>query len=721
MADIIYDVESFLNIFSVVFADTEKKEIRIFEISDRKNDEKKLRNYCKKMYLNKDRMVGFNNIGYDYPLLHFILKNKGLSAEDIYEKTEELIEGMRGENKFAGRIRPSEIMIPQLDLYLINHFNNKARATSLKMIEFNSRSKNIEDLPFPVGSFLIDDQKDVLIKYNQHDVLETLKFYNECLPAIEFREKLSKKYKKNMMNFDDTKIGKEYFVMQLEEENPGCCYKPLPRGGRKINQTVRESIDIGECIFDYVEFDRPEFNALKDWFSKQVITETKGVFTDIEEHLLGDVAQYAELRTKQKKVTTDKQIEKLKKEHPMGWVEDRELKSGKISKYFCWRVAECLNVVVDGFRYDFGTGGAHGAIENSIYKTDDNYIVRDEDVTSYYPSLSIKNRIYPEHLSEKFCDIYEEIFEERKRHKRGTAENDVMKLALNGSYGASNDKYSPLYDPKFTMGITVNGQLSLCMLAEKLVSVGAKIIMVNTDGLTYYCNKSIFDETQKVCREWEQITKLQLEGATYEKMIMADVNSYIAIGENGKVKTKGRYVYEGLGWHQNQSMLVVKKAAYYALVEGGSIEHFIRNHKDKFDFCGRTKVPRSSRLVTVDEDGEETPEQNICRYYVANEGKHLVKIMPPLEKDVYGIGLKNPETGEEVVCKNKTEQNKAKRQGFTEELGEKLLPKEERRIGVEAGWKVKTCNNMDDFDWDINYDYYIQEARKLVDIFNQDA
>ena len=34
---------------------------------------------------------------------------------------------------------------------------------------------------------------------------------------------------------------------------------------------------------------------------------------------------------------------------------------------------------------------------------------------------------------------------------------------------------------------------------------------------------------------------------------------------------------------------------------------------------------------------------------------------------------------------------------------------------IEAGFKVKECNDMDNFNWnDVDYDYYIQEAEKLV-------
>jgi len=47
----------------------------------------------------------------------------------------------------------------------------------------------------------------------------------------------------------------------------------------------------------------------------------------------------------------------------------------------------------------------------------------------------------------------------------------MLKLALNGTFGDSNNIYSVFYDPQFTMAITVNGQLMLCMLAERLMTI----------------------------------------------------------------------------------------------------------------------------------------------------------------------------------------------------------------------------------------------------------
>ena len=88
-----------------------------------------------------------------------------------------------------------------------------------------------------------------------------------------------------------------------------------------------------------------------------------------------------------------------------------------------------------------------------------------------YPNIAISNRIYPEHLTDKYCDIYKDMYEQRKAQPKGSAENAMLKLALNGTYGKSNDKYSVFYDPKFTMSITVNGQLSLCLLIDKLLQI----------------------------------------------------------------------------------------------------------------------------------------------------------------------------------------------------------------------------------------------------------
>ena len=710
MTDYVYDIETYPNVFTLAIGNVATRKCKVFEISNRNDHREQMFEHLRMICKTNGRMVGFNNVGFDYPVIHHLLKNKTLSVNEIYNYAMRVI---NSESKFEFIVKDKDVFIEQIDLYKIHHFDNKNRATSLKMLEFNMRSENIEDLPFPVGKWLTDEEIDVLIKYNKHDMLQTFLFYNESKEQIEFREKLSKKYNKNFMNFNDTKIGKDYFIMKLEEEMPGCCYK---KG--KIQQTIRPFIDIKDCIFDYIKFERPEFNAVLDWFRRQRITETKGVFSNILESDLFDVAKYANMVTKRKKLKdkpTEDDINELKKQYPMCWFEEVELKSKKISYYICWNVAETLNVVINGFQYDFGTGGIHGSIESTIVVSDEEYEIEDRDVASFYPNLAIKNRIFPEHLSESFCDIYEDVYNQRKSYGKGTAENAMMKLALNGTYGASNDTYSPFYDPKFTISITVNGQLSLCMVAEQLLKLdGLEMIQVNTDGLTFKRKKEHNDIVHSICSKWEQDTKLELEKVIYSKMIIRDVNSYIAVKMDGSLKNKGAFQWQGLGWHQNHSAPVIAMAAEKVLVNNEDLEYVIKNHDNHMDFMLRTKVPRSSRLVTIDEFGSDVQQQNICRYYISDEGQQLVKIMPPIEKyKMMKTYVDNQ--GENHYPKNKTEENKCIKAGYYF-IGETNVEQPERRFRINNGYNVQICNDIKMYNGSINYQYYMDEAMKLISL-----
>jgi hypothetical protein len=562
--DWVFDIETFPNTFTFAAVYSNGKGMRAFEISDRKNEVEELLEFFRKVKSAGHRFVGFNNNNFDYPVIHHILqkarkvhgtdKKLKVTAKELYDVAMKLINSSK-ENKFGSAIKEKDVVIPQVDLFKVHHFDNKARSTSLKMLEYNMRSTNIEDLPYPVGTVLDDAQKDVLIKYNKHDVSETLKFYWYSYENLKLRADLTEQFGFDCTNFNDTKIGKELFIRTLEKEAPGSCYRKT-EFGKEVRQTKRDKIVIKDCLFPYIKFDRPEFQAVHKWFQDQVITETKGVFSDLMEHQLGDVAKYAEIVVKKKKLGNqadcikygfddfkgtrsktffpkEEQIVELKKEQPMGWIEEKELKSPKGAKsyYWCWNVAETLNVVINGFRYDYGVGGIHGATQGTIRSTEKRKI-RTLDVASYYPNMAIANQIYPEHLGKTFCKVYSDLYEQRKATPKGSAANAALKLALNGVYGDSNNEFSPLLDPAYTMAITIGGQLSLCMLMEKLIDhCDARIIMCNTDGFEYIIDVDKFDEADRWVKWWEDLTKLQMEGASYSAMYIRDVNSYIAIKE----------------------------------------------------------------------------------------------------------------------------------------------------------------------------------------------
>jgi hypothetical protein len=229
------------------------------------------------------------------------------------------------------------------------------------------------------------------------------------------------------------------------------------------------------------------------------------------------------------------------------------------------------------------------------------------------------------------------------------------------------------------MTITINGQLMLCMLAEALMEIQSlQLIQINTDGITIKVARDDIDEVDRINAAWEKRTKLDLERADYKRMFIKDCNNYIGEYTDGKLKRKGAYEYE-IGWHQNHSSLVIQKAVQAHLIDHTPVEQFIRDHDDVYDFMLRIKVPKNSRLEW---GGQEI--QNTTRYFIGTDGKPLVKIMPPTPKQV----KENPDAPE---------------RHFRQHMK-----------GKNDQWGVTPMNVMDEVK-NIDYDWYIMEAKKLID------
>jgi hypothetical protein len=609
--DYVYDVETYPNVFTLAVEHAEAPLHWMFEISDLRNDSRQIVEFLQFLKDTDSRMVGFNNLGFDYPVIHTLIRMGQSDANTLYQKAMAIINSQDDDgSKWMHMVKPSDQFVQQIDLFKIHHFDNRARSTSLKVLEFNMRSDSIEDLPFPVGTVLNREQIEVLKSYNKHDVAQTKAFYRHTLDMIHFREELTRKYARDFMNHNDTKIGKDYFTMKLEEAGV-ACYDFGPKG-RTPRQTKRPVIHLKDAILPWINFEHPEFNRVMNWLKAQTITETKGVFND-------------------------------------------------------------LTAVINGFTFVFGLGGIHGSVESEVIESDSEYVIVDLDVTSYYPNLAITNGFHPAHLGKEFVSIYKHLFEQRKQYPKKSAESAMLKLALNGVYGDSNNQFSIFYDPLFTMSITLNGQLLLCLLAEGLMHIpGLRLIQVNTDGLTVRVPRSHKMLVDLARAAWQSRTGLNLEEAVYKAMMIRDVNSYIGVFEDGSTKRKGAYEYK-VGWHQNAGGLVVPKVAEKVLVEGAPIRETVEQWPDIMDFMLRTKVPRSSHLAIEWDNQQPQKIQNITRYYISEGGGRLFKYMPPL--------------------KGKTEW---------------------RKIGVESGWGVQVCNDIADAGKSpVDFDYYVREVEKL--------
>ena len=171
--DWIYDCETYPNVFTLAIEHADSPLRFAFEISDTRNDSRAIVDFIDWLRNDSGRMVGFNNIGFDYPILHTLIRMGKSDANTLYQKAQAIINSQDEADRWMHQVNPSDRVVTQIDLFKIHHFDNKARATSLKVLEFNMRSENIEDLPFKVGTNLNAAEIEVLKKYNQHDVSET--------------------------------------------------------------------------------------------------------------------------------------------------------------------------------------------------------------------------------------------------------------------------------------------------------------------------------------------------------------------------------------------------------------------------------------------------------------------------------------------------------------------------------------------------------------------
>lgn len=642
----IYDIEMYPNFFLTVFYCLETKVHYIFEISKRKDDTKELASFLSK---NKGcTLIGFNNVAYDYQMLHyFILQlNKGLKPAQLVGRLFKKSINLGNAIKKGINTKIRKPLFKNIDLFLINHFNNKAKMVSLKELEFNMRMKNIQELPFPFDKAVTYEQMDVLIEYCKHDVKATELFYEHCLPNIEFRERMSELYKIDLTNANDVKIGEEILIDALSKK------LEWDREDIKSMRTHRNAMKIAEIVLSYISFSSEEFRTFLHWWKTKVIYETKGQFSKIPLEDVAEILPY----TFRKFVSKNTKLEKL-------------------------------NIVYKDFQFDFGTGGIHGIISPGIWKANEDYQLILVDVSSYYPNLSSKNGFCPAHFpKEMFVEIVDMLYQQRMKGKKDGDMQIVkaIKLALNGAlYGKSNDKFSCMYDPQMMMSICVNGQLLLVMLAEQFLNANIQVVQINTDGILIYVNRNKKDFVDKLCNRWMELTKLKLDYDHFDLVAQKDCNNYIARYTNGKVKTKGAAFSYKLDWHKNHSALVIPKAVESYFLNNVSPEEFIPNHAKQseniYDFFLRAKLVKREYKLYGRMGDERHRLQKITRYFVAKEGMILEKEMPPLKDKV-----------------------------------------ETRISAIEKGFQVIPCNDLSNFNSEeirdnINYQYYINKAQKIID------
>jgi len=579
----IYDIEFYPNFFCVVFRKFPSREIyKVFEISTRKDERKELLEFINSKGIT---LIGYNNVGYDYPVLDFLLENPRTSLSRWFKHTKKNI---LEDDSF--KIWESQHKIPQIDLFLIWHYSNRARMTSLKWLEFTTRWYKVQDLPMIPNIDVPEDRFDELIEYCKNDVDYTYRFTELSKKPIRFRMNMSKKLGVNVMNYSDVKLG-EYVNRKAYEELSGRRWSEF-----KNLRTHRKIFHLEDIIPDSVEFQ-------SDYMKKFL----------------------EEIKTK-----SFREDEKFDRHLNIGGINLKFAKGGLHSEDEP-RVVQCK----DGWMLcekDIGSMYPWTIIADEIYPEHLGVEWNEGIKRAFnYRSFELKPKLKElEYNSEEW---------EKINH-----EQEVYKLSMNGGgFGKLGSVYSWQYDPLAKFKVTIGGELKMLMLIEAFAIKGIDIVSVNTDGVVIHYPKEKQSIVDKIHKDWESKTTYILEDTYYNQIIFSSVNDYIAEIIDPKTKKRQKIKFKGdfevdKDYHKNNSQRIVPIALMEYFIDGVPVRDVIRNMGYKFtnskgedeettiyDYCIGRKRTRNCKYFIVESSRASSIEDKVIRYYISNSKNYLLK------------------------------------------------------------------------------------------------
>lgn len=329
-------------------------------------------------------------------------------------------------------------------------------------------------------------------------------------------------------------------------------------------------------------------------------------------------------------------------------------------------------IIYKGTSYTIAKGGIHSNDRPGYFESNEKYVYVDADVSSFYPFLIIKYLAVPRHLDFGiFLSIFKELVDERIKNKKLGNKDlaDILKIVINAIYGKLGEETGWLYDLKALYTVTINGELGILSLAEELAEK-FQIVSANTDGVLCKIERSRLEEYYKVCNDWCERTKFELEFTSFDKYIRLNVNNYIALQSDGDFKCKGLFntkFQPGRGYN----MPIIAKGVIAYFFDRMKPEDYVKQHNNIYDYCAAIKTGEqfTKELYSVT-DFELTKHSlpKVVRYYCATDGGSVIKSY--IDKD--------------------------------------------KKINMLKGQTVRVFNDYHDPPYNINYKYYAAQIYEVI-------
>jgi len=357
---LIYDIETLKELFLVVVYKPDTDVTYEFQVSRWTNQLDAFIRFTEEH--DEHYWVGYNNLRFDSQVVEHVLRNyehwhemSGLEiCAIIAQKAADTIHDANYD--VFPEYKEEWLSLKQLDLFKINHYDNKNRRVSLKRLEFEMDFENIEEMPIHhLKENMTKEEVIETIYYCHNDVQATYEFYKITTGdtehplykgnnQVELRQDIYEEFGIHCLNYSDSKIGDE-MIKKYYCEQKNIQYSDLPKKG-----LFRTDVKLRDCIADYVIFQTPELQAFLKRISKERLT-MKDEFKESLEFY--------------------------------------------------------------GNTYTFAKGGLHTENKPKVFEADDDTLIIDWDVSSYYPAIIINNGRYPGHLGSEFLRGYKTMFDKR--------------------------------------------------------------------------------------------------------------------------------------------------------------------------------------------------------------------------------------------------------------------------------------------------------------------
>lgn len=227
-------------------------------------------------------------------------------------------------------------------------------AGSLKIFNGRLHGRRMQDLPVHHDAVLTEDEIEDVYTYWKNDLQATKLLYQALKVHIDLRTELSKIYKIDLRSKSDAQVAEAIIRHEIEKISGKRLQKPTSQRGFKFKYETP----------DYICFKNPLLNEI---------------------------------------------LEKI---------EDWDFRVGPTGKVEMPPFLSETPITIGSSTYKMGIGGLHSTEECVSHLADEENLLIDRDVTSFYPRIIITLGLYPETIGKNFLKVYKSILDRRIKAKR---------------------------------------------------------------------------------------------------------------------------------------------------------------------------------------------------------------------------------------------------------------------------------------------------------------